>query len=183
MTWIVLFSALALCLLGLLLLFWSRRQRQASGLPAGHVVYSDTGAETEVHEPLLSRRFGLVGKPDYLVEVSSNNGRFMAPMEVKSGRQPKTTHAGHVLQLATYCLIVEDVYGKRPPFGYLRYADATLTIPFSDALRTEVLQTAQAIRAARTAATVHRSHNVAARCARCGYLDGCGTEELHVKQD
>jgi CRISPR-associated exonuclease Cas4 len=178
MTWYVLLAALALCIFGILLLLWSRQQRRATGLPAGEVVYSDTGAETKVLESLVSRRFGLVGKPDYLVAVTGGSDRFMAPMEVKSGRQPHPPHAGHVLQLATYCLIVEDVYGKRPLFGYLRYADATLKIAFSDALRAEVLQTAQAIRAARTAATVHRSHHIAPRCARCGYLDGCGTEAL-----
>ena len=188
--------ALALLILlgGLSLLWFARRTQRRTGLPAGQVVYSDTGAEQAVREPLVSHRYGLVGKPDYLVEVSPvaaqgaghstghstghSAKRIVVPLEVKSRRQPRTPDGGHLLQLATYCLLVEDVYGVRPPHGYLRYADATLTIPFSPQLRQAVIDAAAAIRKARTAADVQRSHHDADRCARCGYIQSCGAEAL-----
>jgi CRISPR-associated exonuclease Cas4 len=163
---------------GIAALLVSRRTQRRTGLPVGTVIYSDTGAEQAVMEPLVSRRYGLVGKPDYLVEVAGAGKQLVVPLEVKSRKRPAQPNEGHVLQLGAYCLIVEDLYGRRPPHGYLRYADATLTIPFTDALRSQVLEAAQAIRSARTAADVKRSHDEPARCAHCGYLDSCGTSAL-----
>jgi CRISPR-associated exonuclease Cas4 len=86
--------------------------------------------------------------------------------------------AGHVLQLAAYCLLVEDNYGYRPPYGYLRYADATIQIPYTNELRAAVLTAMRAMRKARTAADVSRSHEDAGRCQRCGYLASCGPQAL-----
>ena len=163
---------------GIGMLWWGRRWRRATGLPAGTVVYSDTGKEEAVLEPLVSQRHGLVGKPDYLVEVSGAGRRLVVPLEVKSRKQPPVPDAGHLLQLAAYCLLVEDVYGQKPPHGYLRYADATLKIEYTDELRSAVLASAGAIRKARSADNVARSHQDARRCQRCGYLDGCGAEAL-----
>ncbi len=178
MTLLLLGLVFVLLALGLGLYWQSRRTQKATGLPQGTVVYSDTGQEQTVLKPLLSRRYGLVGKPDYLVEVAGAGRRLIVPLEVKSGKRPAAAHAGHLLQLATYCLLVEDVYGQRPPHGYLRYADATLTIPYTDELRTAVLHSAAEIRQARTAANVVRSHNEAIRCRRCGYLQSCGAGAL-----
>jgi CRISPR-associated exonuclease Cas4 len=163
---------------GLSLLWWSRRAHRRSGLPIGQIVYSDTGAEKALLEPLVSRRYGLVGKPDYLVEVAHGKGRMVVPMEVKSRKRPPVAHAGHVLQLATYCLLVEDIYGVRPPHGYLRYADATIAVPFSNDLRQAVIEAAAAIRKARTQTDVRRSHQDVGRCARCGYIESCGADAL-----
>jgi CRISPR-associated exonuclease Cas4 len=177
-SWLLLVFTLILLAAGLALLWWAGRARRRSGLPTGAVVYSDTGAEKAVLEPLVSRRYGLVGKPDYLVEVGQGQRRTVVPLEVKSRKQPPVLHEGHGLQLATYCLLVEDVYGVRPPLGYLRYADATLAVPFTDELRGAVLQAAASIRKARTQTNVRRSHQEAGRCARCGYLASCGAEAL-----
>jgi CRISPR-associated exonuclease Cas4 len=163
---------------GLGMLWWGRRWRRATGLPAGTVVYSDTGKEAAVLEPLVSHRYGLVGKPDYLVEVSGAGRQLVVPLEVKSRKQPAIPEPGHLLQLATYCLLVEDVIGQKPPHGYLRYADATIKIEYTDELRNAVLASAAAIRKARSADNVARSHQDARRCQRCGYLDSCGAEAL-----
>lgn len=171
----VLFLVLAL---GLLLLWLSRRTRRESGLPKGKIVYSDTGALEKVDKPLVSRRYGLVGKPDYLMRVDLDGGGKTVPVEVKSRNAPSSPYASHVLQLATYCLLVEDKLKARPPYGLLRYADATFEIPFTDDLRREVLRTAGSIRSARQAADVHRQHDDIARCRGCGYQDACGGEVI-----
>ncbi len=172
------FVVIALLVAGLILVRVGQRTHRESGLPAGTVLYSDTGHEEAIVEPLVSQRFGLVGKPDYLVEVTSAGRRFTIPVEVKSRKRPPAPSASHVLQLATYCVIVEDLYGQRPPYGYLRYADVTLTIPFTDELRQTVLDAAKTIRQARTADNVRRSHQEPFRCRGCGYLDSCGGEAL-----
>ena len=178
MTGVLIVAVLLLLAGGLSMLWWSRRARRATGLPAGAVVYSDTGKEEAVLEPLVSQRHGLVGKPDYLVEVTGAGKRLVVPLEVKSRKRPPVTDPGHLLQLATYCLLVEDLFGQRPPHGYLRYADATLKIEYTDELRSAVLASAGAIRKARSADNVSRSHQDAGRCRRCGYLDSCGAEAL-----
>jgi len=171
-------AAAMLVLLGLFLLWWGRRRRVATGLPAGDVIYSDTGLWQEVQQPLLSRRFGLVGRPDYLVQVKENGKQTTVPVEVKSRRRPSHPLDGHILQLGAYCLLVEDHYKQKPPYGLLHYADATLRIPFDDSLRHAVLDTADAIRRARRAPDVARQHDDPARCRGCGYAHACGDQAL-----
>ena len=170
--------ALLLALLGGLLLWQGGRQRKRSGLPAGSVVYSDTAEWQETEEPLRSRRYGLVGRPDYLVQMRDGGRRFVVPVEVKSRARPARPYDSHILQLAAYCLLVEDIFGAAPPYGLLRYADATLEIPFTDELRVRVLEAADEIRRARRAREVRRSHGEARRCAACGYRLACGSEVL-----
>ena len=170
--------ALLLCVLGIFLLVWGRRKHSASGLPAGEVIYSDTGDWQEVEKPLLSRRYGLVGRPDYLVRAEEEGQVMIIPVEVKSRRRPATPHASHILQLATYCLLVEDQFRERPSYGLLRYADATLRIPYTDELRQQVLDAADEIRSARGARNVSRQHDEANRCRACGYRSACGPERL-----
>ena len=170
--------ALLLALLGGLLLWLGRRQRQRSGLPAGTVVYQDTEEMEAPERPLRSRRYGLVGRPDYLVRTREGGRRFVVPVEVKSRRRPAQPYASHILQLAAYCLLVEDNFDAAPPYGLLRYADATLQIPYTDELRRRVLDAADEIRQARRAPDVRRSHDEPRRCASCGYRSACGSERL-----
>lgn len=172
--WFLIVLSILILIAGVLLLYYGRRTQQATGLPSGEVVYTDTGAWEQVPQPLLSRRYGLVGKPDYLVQVRTGQQTSLVPVEVKSRRRPTVTPDAHILQLATYCLLVEDVHKVRPAYGLLHYADATLQIPYTDELRRTVLEIADAIRSARSAPDLHRDHNDPARCRGCGYAHGCG---------
>ena len=73
---------------------------------------------------------------------------------------------------------MEDVLKVRPPYGLIRYADATLRIDYSDELRGQVLAAADGIRSARSAPDVGRDHQDANRCRHCGHRRACGTEAL-----
>ncbi|MCY4115739.1 MAG: CRISPR-associated protein Cas4 [Caldilineaceae bacterium] len=170
--------ALLLTLLGGLLLWLGRVQRRRSGLPAGELLYRDVGTWQATERPLRSRRYGLVGRPDYLMQTREGADVFVVPVEVKSRARPRRPYTSHVLQLATYCLLVEENFGSAPPYGVLRYADDTLRIPYTDELRGRVLETADAIRQARGASDVRRSHRQSSRCAACGYRAACGSEAL-----
>jgi len=106
--------AIALLLLVLARFLWRRSGtlRAASGLPKGRVVYMDMD---EAHPPegtLVSKRWRLLGKPDYLITTDAG----IIPVEVKSAALPRSgqPYPGHVLQLAAYGLLVEEVYGRRP---------------------------------------------------------------------
>ena len=167
-------AALFLLLAGVGLLLWARRARAATGLPRGAVVYSDTGAREELTGPLVSRRYGLVGKPDYLLHRSEGGRTVIVPVEVKSRRKPAVAHPGHALQLAAYCLMVEEVYGVTPEYGLLRYADESVPVPLTEEMRAAVEAAADEIRKARRATDVARQHDLPARCTYCGYRHACG---------
>ena len=166
-------TALALILLfsGWLSLNRSGALRQESGLPAGRLIYADPHDEDwrPPAKPLFSAAHNLVGKPDYLVETK----RGIIPVEVKSSRAPEFPYVGHVLQLAAYCLLVEETTGRTPPHGLLKYADALFEIDFSRELRREVLDTLAEMRQARPAANVSRSHEQPNKCAACGFRALC----------
>jgi CRISPR-associated exonuclease Cas4 len=162
---------LLLLLLAILLYLLARRARRQSGLPAGVVVYTDTGGWARAEAPLFSARLGLAGKPDYLVR----RGDEVVPVEVKSMRAPAGgPHAAHTFQLAAYCALVEEAYGRRPRHGLIQYADQTLAVPYTAALEAELRALLGEIRAERQAADVARSHQSAARCRACGFRDVCG---------
>lgn len=165
MAWFVVLLALAV-------LFWliSVRLRRSSGLPAGEVVYSDTGAWGRVEKPLFSTRLQLTGKPDYLVR----DGADIIPIEVKSGRAPASgAHPAHVYQLAAYCALVADAYHRRPRYGLIRYSDKLLKVAFTADLERELEELLGDMRADADAVAVARSHAVAARCAACGFREIC----------
>lgn len=167
-------------LVGFWLLRQGRRAYRHTGLPLGDLVYSDTGAWQKVEKSLLNRQYGLIGKPDYLVQTTEKGRSFTIPVEVKSAKRPSSPHAGHILQLGAYCLLVEEAYQRTPPYGLLHYADATLRIEFTAELRREVLTAADAIRRDQRARDVARSHDEPSRCRACGYQHACG--EQQVKQ-
>ncbi len=168
MSWLLLL-ALLLALGGLLLLLHSRRQRVSSGLPAGQVVYADTGAWQRNEQPLFSRRYGLSGKPDYLVEEC---GRIV-PVEVKPGRTATTPYDGDILQLAAYCLLAEEEYGQPPPYGYLKYRQELFRREYTGELRQRLLSELEEMRRAFRARDVPPGHDEPQRCLHCGQRQHC----------
>jgi CRISPR-associated exonuclease Cas4 len=154
---------------GLATLYWSRRQRERTGLPQGRVVYADTGAWDRCEKPLFSKRHRLTGRPDYLVK---ERGRVI-PVEVKSAPSPPTPYRSHVLQLAAYCLLVEEEYGRTPLYGIIKYHDRALAIDYSSRLRAELLGTLAQMRHDLAAADVAPSHSNPNRCQSCGCAANC----------
>lgn len=168
MGWLV-FLALALAGAGLWLFWRARVRRQQAGLPPGRLTYVDTGAWNRCERPMFSNEHRLTGKPDYLVTCREG----VIPVEVKSGRAPAAPYAAHVLQLAAYCLLVEEQERCRPPRGILKYDDRAFEIEYTPALRARLLVTLDDIRADLHAGDVARSHQEAGRCRGCGQRTAC----------
>jgi CRISPR-associated exonuclease Cas4 len=156
-------------LLGLFVLWLAARQHRASGLPLGRVVYTDTGGWGKVEKPLFDPLSGLTGKPDYLIKCKDG----WIPVEVKSGYAPPQPHAGHVLQLATYCLLVERSTGSRPPYGLIRYRNRTFEVDYTPQLEAELLELASRMRSQEQHKLLNRSHESLGRCMGCGYRSIC----------
>lgn len=151
------------------LYYLARRTRAATGLPRGRVIYADTGSWERLAQPLVSRRRGLSGRPDYLVA----EGLDVLPVEVKSHPAPAQPYPSHIMQLAAYCALVADTYGRRPSRGLLRYADATFEIPFTPQLEAQLMETLTAMRAALAAGAAVRTHTDPRRCRACAYRTLC----------
>jgi CRISPR-associated exonuclease Cas4 len=158
----------------LLLALWAWRRagrlRGRAGLPDAPVVYSDTGRR-ERGALLRSARHGLYGRPDYILYREGSQ----IPVELKSARAVSRPYHNDVLQLAAYCLLVSEAQGRRVPYGLLRYGEATFSVPYTPELEEGLLETLAAMRAAVGARSApDRSHNVPARCRRCGLRSRCG---------
>lgn len=159
---------LALLLLALLVGIWAMRLRRATGLPWAPVVYQDTGGHTP-EKPLLARKIGLVGRPDYLLSVRGQT----VPVEVKPGRRAGRPYESDLMQLAAYCVLVEETSGVAPPYGLLRYAEHTFRLDYTEPLRDEVLAMLDEMRAALADVDCERSHDDVHRCLNCGFFEQC----------
>jgi CRISPR-associated exonuclease Cas4 len=139
-----------------------------SGL-RGRVIASDS-VVSRPSRVLRSARHGIAGKPDYLVE---EQGR-IAPVELKPTRESNSPWLRDVVQLAAYCLLLEETEPRFAGYGYLRYANRTFRIDFTDRVRGELLRTIANMRADLTAADVPPNHHDPRRCARCMLVRVCG---------
>lgn len=118
---------------------------------------------------LRSERWGLTGKPDYLIR----RGKHLIPVEVKPGRQGTRPYRSDLLQLAAYCVLVGETYGVEPPYGILRYQRTSLKVPFGADLRADLAATLAEMRGAAAAGDVAADRPSAAQCRACGCQRVC----------
>ncbi|MCJ7695905.1 MAG: CRISPR-associated protein Cas4 [Anaerolineaceae bacterium] len=162
--------ALLLIFVAALIFLLSYRQRKASGLPGGQIVYSDSGLWQEVVEPYYDSHLQLAGKPDYVIK----QGYTHIPVEVKTGRTPEAPYDSHIFQLAAYCYLIDRETGLRPPYGVLQYPRQTFKIAYSEEMEASLLTLIGEIRKRDKGKDgVPRSHNSSSRCRSCGYRSIC----------
>jgi CRISPR-associated exonuclease Cas4 len=163
-------APLLLVVIGAVLLIISRRLRQDSGMPEGEVFYED--ASGRALEQLVSKRLLMAGKPDYLVEDRSGN---LIPVEVKSSKAPLAglPYDSHLMQLAAYFLLLEDVMRSPIPYGLIRYRNRTLRVANTDELRASLMDVVAQMRRAMASGAAQRNHTQATRCSRCSMSHAC----------
>jgi CRISPR-associated exonuclease Cas4 len=170
----MLYIALVLIFIAIIFFWQSNRQRQAAGLPGGRVIYTDTRGWGKLEKPLFYAALELTGKPDYLVQ---QNGEII-PVEVKSGRAPEAPYDSHIYQLASYCLLVEKTYGKRPPYGIIHYETRDFAVDYTQELEQSLLELLTEMKRDQHKIDVPRSHEQAVRCKRCGFRKVCDQKLL-----
>lgn|SRR5574337_536760 len=166
----------------------SKEARQDADLPPGATVMSaDLGPSRGVRElrglTLRDGEWGLVGRPDLLLE-SSGNPVLVETKRASRGWRPGQTYRSHQLQVGAYLLMCEadSNVGRRLPEGWIQYVDnegrelsgGKVRVPNTDALRREVIEILQRIRQALRGSEVHRDHSYANRCRSCSVKRACG---------
>jgi CRISPR-associated protein Cas4 len=136
------------------------------------ILYTDAGRSTV--DLLVSDRYQLIGRPDYVLE----EGGERIPVERKDRMLTHSgPHESERLQLAVYCLLLEEREGQPVHRGRLQYQNTSLDITFDEALRRKLLATLAAIQASADLVDVRRSHPSPARCWGCAFRMQC-TESL-----
>jgi CRISPR-associated exonuclease Cas4 len=154
-------------------LYWSLRHGLDSTMKrnkhnvVGDIAYLDS--KTTRPEMLVSKSHGISGRPDFILQ----QGGADIPVEVKTGRVPRGPLFSHIVQVAAYCLILEDLNGKPVTHGLLRYGTVEHEVEFTPDLKKLVLEKAADIRKARTAGGAHRNHNRPSKCRGCSRRNVC----------
>ena len=158
-----------------LLILW--RHRRVTGFVTGpgdgtRIVASDTGVVPAI--VLRDPGLGLRGKPDYVVEQTIDGRRVLVALELKPTRRARRVYESDAVQVGAYMLLLRAMYGERAAgFGYVRYSTGTIRIELTSELERRVRGIVSAIRDARQASVVHRSHAVPARCGNCAMRPHC----------
>jgi CRISPR-associated exonuclease Cas4 len=143
-------------------------RHRALGLPEGELVYEDADGQGEV---LSSNELPLMGKPDYVVR--SPDGR-LVPVELKLSVQDATVpYSNHIIQLAAYCLILEDYSEQPPTHGIIRYADREFTVEYTPTLRKKVLRLLSEMLRCSQKQPPPLQKQRAAKCRACAFQPVC----------
>ena len=119
---------------------------------------------------MFSKRHKIAGKPDYII---NKNNQFI-PVELKSGSYINPRR-NHVLQLATYCQLLEDTYKVFVPYGIIVYNNADFRIPFDPKLRFELESVINKIRVSLETGKVELNHNDPGKCRFCSMRNYCNS--------
>jgi len=131
----------------------------------GNIEYIDMAGS----KAFRSEKYGLIGRPDYAIKMEDK----LIPVEEKKGRTPKGPLFSHILQVAAYCLLIEEGTGKAPPYGLLKYPEQQHEIDYNDDLKRILLEKIQEMRNAIDAGEAHRNHNRPGKCRSCSRNDSC----------
>jgi CRISPR-associated exonuclease Cas4 len=144
------------------------QRHQALGLPEGELVYEDADGQGEL---LSSRAFPLAGKPDYVVRTP--DGR-PVPIELKLNVQNiLEPYKNHQVQVAAYCLILEDYFERPPTHGILRYADREFVVEYTPALRKKVIRLLNEMAQYNEEQAPPLANQRAAKCRACPFQPTC----------
>ncbi len=144
------------------------RARERHGLGEKSLGYIDEAREKP--KLFVSERYGLSGRPDYVLLEGDRH----VPVEAKTGRTPRGPLFSHILQVAAYCVLMEEEYGVAPPHGVIRYEAAAHEIEYNEDLKRLLLGKLEDMRAAlRRGGDVHRNHSRQGKCIGCSRRAGC----------
>lgn len=142
--------------------------QRALGLPAGELVYENTDG---LGDPITSDTHPLIAKPSYIVKLPDHR---LLPVDSKPVAQNAMTPASHhVLQVASYCLILEEYAEVPPTHALLRYTDREFTVDYTPALRRKVLRVLKELELSSADMPPALQKQKATKCKACIYKPIC----------
>ena len=112
-----------------------------------------------------------MGKPDYILQLP--DGR-PVPIALKLNIQDATApSSNHMLQIAAYCLILEDYFELPPTHGILRYADHEFSVEYTPALRKKVIRFLTEMAHCDAQHPPPLARQRAAKCRTCAFQPTC----------
>jgi CRISPR-associated exonuclease Cas4 len=142
------------------------KEREALGLQYGSIVAAD---DARIGSPTLrSKHLGLVGRPDHVLR----SGGVFIPVEQK----PHSTRLqpSHALQIAAQCLLVEEIYRVRPPYGVVVLAGGRQAhVAFTPDLERRLLDTMREMREFLVGGREPGRRWVDYKCRACGFRTTC----------
>jgi CRISPR-associated exonuclease Cas4 len=117
----------------------------------------------------ISSKLGLSGRPDFVLLVEDEH----IPVEVKTGRVPRGPLFSHILQVAAYCVLLEEEFGTPPSHGIIRYGQVENDVEYDAALRAMVLSKLAEMREIMKTGIAHRNHNKPGKCKHCSRKQVC----------
>lgn len=104
-------------------------------------IYSDHKEKPE--KALFSSKYGLIGKPDFILHTKDG----LLPLEIKHSERPKKPYFSHVMQLVSYCLLIEEEKGMTPKYGFLQYKGGQpFAVPYTEKMKSFLIKTMQEMR-------------------------------------
>ena len=163
-----LFFSILLIFISLLIKKRSVSVKKKHLIQNGKIRYSDL---YHPQKALHSKSLPLSGKPDYIISSKQNE---YIPVEVKTGNHLKPKKP-HIIQLISYCHLVQETYGKMVPYGILVYYDTKLQfkIPFSDKYQSILSSTIDRMIDHMSQNIVSRNHNNVDKCLFCSMKESC----------
>ncbi len=184
---LILIGGVLLFAMGALLLNERRARRQgrqsalaraapelARRLPAGKIVYQDADGSGA---PLFAKNYPLSGKPDYV--VLSPEG-VPIPVELKLSADAEEPQRSHIMQLAAYFVILEDLYDRPPQYGVLRYANREFTIHYTETLKRKVLRRLAEMEQCDERRPPMLTGQLLSKCRVCPFQPICPIGQRHV---
>jgi CRISPR-associated exonuclease Cas4 len=155
------FAGVFVLIVGVVALAQRRQQRRS-----GRLLAADLPSRPGMR--LRSPRFRIAGRPDEIRELP--DGRWI-PVELKSRPSPRAgPPASHRIQVAAYCLLVEETTGRSPPYGLLRYRDGgEFRIDWTPEVRHQLLD----LRAEMAIPYDGRARPSPGRCSGCAWRRAC----------
>ena len=104
-------------------------------------IYSDHKEKPE--KALFSSKYGIVGKPDFILHTKDG----LLPLEIKHSVRPNQPYFSHVMQLVSYCLLIEEEKGTTPKYGFVQYKGGQpFAIPYTERMKSFLINTINEMR-------------------------------------
>jgi len=130
-------------------------------------IYSDH--KEKPIEALFSSKFGLVGKPDFILHTKDG----LLPLEIKHSKRPNQPYFSHVMQLISYCLLIEEVKDTKPKYGFIQYKGGKpFAIPYTKNMKSFLIKTMKEMRGYIDLGESPKPIKKY-KCEKCSYKEDC----------